>query len=56
MREFAARTAPEEIERVVEKEFREDALLARKVKLYFYHNYTNQSVTGHFKPRQGGAV
>jgi REP element-mobilizing transposase RayT len=42
VRQLAARTAPEEIERVVEKEFREDALLARKVKLYFYHNYTNQ--------------
>jgi putative transposase len=42
VRELQARTTPDEIDPVVEKAFPEDAALARKAKLYLYHNYTAQ--------------
>jgi len=44
VRKLAARTTPEKIERVVERELQKDAALARKVKLYLYHRYTGQSL------------
>jgi putative transposase len=43
-REFEARTTPEQIERVVDKAFRKDSALARKVRLYLNHSYTAQNL------------
>jgi len=43
-RAFETRTTPEQIERVVDRAFREDSALARKVKLYLYHRYTAQNL------------
>ena len=44
VRQLAARTTPEEVDRCVERTFRKDAALARKVRIYFYHRHTGQSL------------
>jgi hypothetical protein len=57
VRELAARTTPEEIDRVVEREFQKDAALARKVKLYLCHSYTALSLKEigiHFGIKESG--
>jgi chromosomal replication initiation ATPase DnaA len=57
VRKLAARTTPEKIERVVEREFQQDAAVARKVKLYLYHRYTGQSlkeIGNHFGIKESG--
>lgn len=44
MRELKAETSAEEIAEAVDRAFKEDAALARKVKLYLYHTHTAQSL------------
>jgi chromosomal replication initiation ATPase DnaA len=44
VREFEARTTPEEIERVVDRVFRKYPALARKINLYLCHSYTAQNL------------
>jgi hypothetical protein len=44
VRRCEARTTPEDIEQVVDRAFRKDPRMARKVKLYLYHSYTAQNL------------